>query len=87
MAEREGDDALLEVGADLVRHPRAPALPDPQRLQSPAVDPGLPAVVGRVVDAHLPAGRANADLLRQRGQPQAESEQHVIMRHVCSSLV
>jgi hypothetical protein len=32
MAEREGHDPLLEVGADRVRHSRPPALADPERL-------------------------------------------------------
>src|SRR5438309_12026628 len=35
--ERERDHALLEVRPDLVGHPRAPALPDPQRLKPTAV--------------------------------------------------
>jgi hypothetical protein len=41
MAQREGDDALLEVRADLVGHPRPPALPHRQRLQAPPIDPLL----------------------------------------------
>jgi hypothetical protein len=41
MPEREGDDALLEVRADLVGHPRPPPLADIERLTPPAVDLGL----------------------------------------------
>ena len=85
MPERERDHALLEVRADLVGHPRAPALPDPERLQPPAVDLALQAMVGRVVHSHRPARRAHPDLLGQREQPQAIAEQHVIMRHAAHS--
>src|SRR5215207_9106795 len=78
----EGDDPLLEMGADLVGHPRAAALPDPQSLHAPAVDLALPAVVGRALDPHRPAGgRDVAELLRQGEAAQAESEQHVILSH------
>jgi hypothetical protein len=80
--EGEGDDPLLEVGADLVRHPRSAALAHVQRLQSPAVDLLSQPVVGRVVDAHRPAGRAHPDLIGQREQPPAIAGQHVIMRHL-----
>src|SRR5512144_974359 len=60
--------------ADLVRHPGPPPLPDRQRLEPPAVELALPAIEGRAVDAHLPAGgRHVAQLVRQREQPQPKS--------------
>ena len=73
---------MLEVGADLVRHPRPAALADPQPVEAVALELRLPAVVGGAVDPHLPAGLADvAELLGQGEQPQAESEQHVILCH------
>lgn len=81
VGEREGEDPLLEVGAELVRHPRSSALPDPQRLQAPAVDPALPAVEGGVVDAHCAAGGADADFAREREQARSKAEENVIMGH------
>jgi hypothetical protein len=82
MAERERHDPLLKVRADLVRHPRPPPLPDPERLQPPALDPTLEPVVGRAIDPHRPAGRRDvAELLGQREQAQAKSEQHVMLCH------
>src|SRR5215211_4999898 len=82
MAEREGHDPLLEVGADLVRHPRPPALSDPERLKPPAVDPALEPVVARAVDAHCPASGGDvAELLGQGEQAQAESDEHVMLCH------
>src|SRR5438128_6475512 len=62
MGEAEGHDPLLQVGADLVRHPRTPALSHPQRLKAPAVDLALVAVVGRVVDPHRAACSPDPDL-------------------------
>jgi hypothetical protein len=80
--EREGDHLLLEVGSDLVRHPRPAPLADPQRLEPPAVCLLLEPVVGRAVDAHRPAGGGDvAELLGQREQPQAIAEERVIMGH------
>jgi hypothetical protein len=74
MAEREGHDPLLQVGADLVGHPRPPALAHVERLEPPAVDLPLEPVVGRAVDAHRPAGGGHvAELLGQGEQAQAES--------------
>jgi hypothetical protein len=81
LGKREGEDALLQVRPELVRHPRPAPLPDPERLQTPAVDSPLPAVVGRVVHAHRPAGGADADLCGEREDAQAEAEEHVIIRH------
>jgi hypothetical protein len=77
----EGDDPLLQVRADLIRHPRSAALSDAQRLKAPAVDLMLAAVAGRLVDAHRPAGPTYPNLRCQREQPQAIAEQDVIIRH------
>jgi hypothetical protein len=72
-----------EVGADLVWHPGPAALSDAQRLETPAVDLGLPAVIGRALDPHRPAGgRHIAQLLGQREAAQTESEQRVMLCHV-----
>src|SRR5512132_975054 len=46
MAEAEGEDPVLEVGPELVRHPRAPALSDPKSVESVALKAWLPGVVG-----------------------------------------
>ena len=81
MGQGEGQHALLDVRANLIGHPWAAALADPQRLKPPAVDLLLPAVIGRVVHAHRPARRSHADLRCQREQPQAIAEQDVIIRH------
>ena len=81
MREREGEDALLEVRAELVGHPRPASLSDSERFQAPAIDPPLPAVVGRVVHAHRSTGRSDADLACERKEAQAEAEEDVIMRH------
>src|ERR1700756_2538935 len=45
--QRERDDPLLQVRADLIRHPRPPPLPHVQRLKAPAVDLALPSVIRR----------------------------------------
>ena len=88
MAERERDDPLFQVRADLVGHPRPPALADVERFQAPAVDALLPAVVRRAVDAHRPAGgRHVAQLVGQREQPQTESDEHVMLCHRLPPLV
>jgi hypothetical protein len=82
VAQAEAHDPLLEVGADLVRHPRAPALADPQGLEPVAVEPALEAVVARAVHPHRPAGgRDVAELVGQGEQPQAESDEQVILCH------
>jgi hypothetical protein len=82
MTQREGDDPLLEMRADLVGHPRPPALADVERLQAPAIDLALEAIVGRAIHAHHPARlRHVAQLLGQRKQPQTESDEHVMLSH------
>ena len=83
VAEREGDDPELEVRADLVRHPRPPALADPQAVEAVASSFGFQRVVGGATHPHLPAGlRDVAELLGQGEEPQAVAEQHVIMGHL-----
>src|SRR6187200_889616 len=68
--------------ADLIGHPRAPALSDVQRLKTPTVDLGLEAVISGAVHPHRPARRRNIpELIGQREQPQAKSEQHVMLCH------
>jgi hypothetical protein len=82
VAEGEGEDPVLEVGADLVGHPRPSALAHPQAVEAVALELGLPGVVGRAGDSHRPAGlRDVAELLGQGEQAQPESEQHVILGH------
>jgi hypothetical protein len=81
MAERKGDHPLLQVRADLVRHPRPRALPDPQRLQPPSDRPSASSgnrSSGAPPSADTPGAPRSP---RQREQPQAVAEQHVIMRH------
>jgi hypothetical protein len=80
--ERERHDPLLEVRADLVGHPRTPALAHVEGFQAPAIDPTLEAVVGGAIHAHRAAGgRHVAQLLSEREQPQAESDEHVMLCH------
>src|SRR5262245_8615255 len=82
VAEREGEDPVLEVGPRLVWHPRRPTLANPQAVEAIALELRLPGVIGRARHAHLTAGLGDvAELLGQREQPQAVAEQHVIMRH------
>src|SRR3954447_2297801 len=78
MTEREGDDPALEVRPDLVRHPRAPALADVERLKPPAIDALLQAIVGRPIHTHrrhaaetLPSSSASVN--RRRRNPVSTS--------------
>jgi hypothetical protein len=80
--ERERDDALFRMRPDLVGHPWPAPLADAQRLQTPPVDLGLPAVIRRSVDAHRPACRRDvAQLVGEREQAQAQSDEHVMLCH------
>jgi hypothetical protein len=80
--ERERHDPLLKMRADLVGHPRTPTLAHVEGFQAPAIDAALEAVVGRAIHAHQPArGRHVAQLLGEREQPQAESDEHVMLCH------
>ena len=82
MGQRKGHDPLLQVRADLIRHPGTPTLTHRKRLQPPAVDPSLEPVVSRAVNPHRPAGGGHvAELLGQREKPQPESDQHVMLCH------
>src|SRR5712691_7423441 len=83
-AQRERDHLLLQMRANLVGHPRPPPLADVERLQAPAVDLVLPAVIGRVMDPHRPTRRTDTNLLSEREQPPAIADQHVIIRHALS---
>jgi len=69
LAEREGDDPLLQMRAELVGHPRPAPLPRPQRLKTPTLDLLGPAVVGRMMHPHRTAGRTHTDLPSEREQP------------------
>jgi hypothetical protein len=82
VTQREGDDPLLQMRADLVGHPRAPTLTDVERLEPPAVDALFEAVVGRAVHAHRPTRRRHvAQLVGQREQTKTESDEHVMLSH------
>ena len=70
MAEREGDDPLLDERRELVGHLRPSSLARSQHLQPGPLDLLLPAVVGRVMDTHRAASGTNADLAREREQAQ-----------------
>jgi hypothetical protein len=56
VAEREGDDSLLDQRRELVGHLRAAPLARAQHLEPVPVDLRLPAVVRRAVDAEAAAG-------------------------------
>jgi chorismate-pyruvate lyase len=80
--EREGDDPALQMRADLIGHPWAPTLAHVQRLQAPAIDALLQAVIGRPIHAHRATRRRDvAQLLGQREQAQAKSDEHVMLCH------
>src|SRR5262245_33546636 len=68
--------------ANLVGHPGAPALANVERLKTPTVDALLQAIVGRAIHAHRATrGRDVAQFLGQREQPQAESDEYVMLCH------
>ena len=85
MAEREGDDPLLDERGELVGHARPPPLARTQDLESVPLDHPLPAVVGRAVDAERAAGGADADPPGQVDQLQPVAEEHVILGHAAHS--
>jgi hypothetical protein len=74
VAEREGNDPLLDKRRQLIRQPGPAALPRPQDLQPMPLHPPFPDVVGRAVDPEHPTGLAHARPLRviQHAQPVAE---------------
>jgi len=86
MAEREGNDPLLDERRQLVRHLRAPPLPRPQHLQALPIDLGLPDVVGRAMHAEGTASVADRGATGQVEELQPVAEQHVIMRHATQLL-
>jgi len=61
LAERPGDDAVLNHDRDRVRHLRVPTLSRPQDLKAKAVARVLPAVEGRAVDAMKTAGHGYSE--------------------------
>jgi hypothetical protein len=82
VTEREGDDALLEVGPDLVGHPRPPALAHVERLKTPPIDALFEAVVGRTIHAHRATRRRDvAQLVGRREPAKTESDEHVVLCH------
>ena len=85
MAEREGDDPLLDQRRELVRHPRPAPLARAQRTQALPLDLALPSVVGRAVDTEGAAGGGNPDPAGQVDQLQPVAEQDVILRHATRS--
>jgi len=85
VAEREGDDPLLDQRRELIGHPWSAALARPQRAQALALDPSLPGVVGRTVDTERAAGRGDADPSRQVDQLQPVAEQDIILGHATRS--
>src|SRR5438876_3700128 len=68
MGEREREDALLDMGGELVRHPGRPPLPGTKSLQAPGEDLPLPAVVGGVVDPHRTACCSDVAELSGKGK-------------------
>jgi len=76
MAEREGDDPLLDQRRELLRLPRPSTFARAQNLEPMPLDPSLPAVVGRTVDPEdttsLSDGRARREI--EELQPVAEDD-------------
>ena len=82
VAEGEGHDALLDERTGGVGHARLAALAGPQQLQAVALGLGLPSIVGRVVDAHHPAGGADAaEFLGESERAQSLAVQYVFGGH------
>ncbi len=81
----ERQDPMLHVRRELVRHPRAPALLGPQRLQAPHQDLSTPAVEGRGMHAHDPARLTDvAELTRQGKQSHPLSVDDIIESQAAS---
>ena len=82
LAEGEGNDTLLDERAGGVGHARTAPLAWSQHLQAVVFGLVAPAVVGRVVDAHHPAGGTDAaEFLSERERALAEAVQSVIGGH------
>jgi hypothetical protein len=79
MAEREGDDPLLNQRGELVGLPRPATLARAQELEPMALDPSLPAVVGRPVDPEHAAGLRDRRPCGEVEQLQPVAEEHVIL--------
>jgi hypothetical protein len=82
VAQAEGEDALLDEDARLVRHPRRSTFTGSEHLEPRAQDGGSPAVVGRGMDPEDAARLADvAELGSEAEQPQAEGIEDVIIDH------
>jgi len=75
----EGDDSLLQAGADVVRRPRTAVLAEPQCLEAPAVDAVVAPRADRVVNSQPPARRPDADRRFARKQLTTIAELHIIL--------
>jgi hypothetical protein len=70
VAEGEGDHPLLDQHTGGIGHAGWSTFPWPEDLGAVAVQPPLPAVVGRGVDAHRSTGRPDiAQLIRHGKDP------------------
>jgi hypothetical protein len=85
MAQREGDDPLLNKRGELVGHPRPPALTRTQCTQTLPLDLALPGVVGGTVHTEGTAGSRNPDPPGEVNQLQPVAEEDVILRHATRS--
>ena len=80
VGQGKSQDPLLQHRAGGVGHPRLAPLPWPQNLEPEALSLLAPAVVGRRVDPHRPAGCSYiAHLLGQPQAAQPEPEKRVIL--------
>jgi hypothetical protein len=68
MTQGEGDHSLLDQHAGLIGHPGWPSFPRSQDLWAVPVQLPLPAVEGRGMDAHGPAGGPDIAELAGHGE-------------------
>ena len=78
MAQREGEDALLNERRELIGHPRPAPLARPQGPQPLPLDLPLPNVIGRTVHTEGTAGGTDSDSSGKvdQLQPVAEERHH-----------
>src|SRR5712692_10136076 len=81
MRQREGDDLLLHLARELVRHPGQPVFSGPQDLQTMAEDLAPPAVVAGAVDSELLAASGDADPADVGEQSYPSQVETVILSH------
>jgi hypothetical protein len=86
MAQREGEDALLNERRELIGHPRPAPLARPQGPQPLPLDLPLPNLIGRTVHTEGTAGGTDSDSSGKVDQLQPVAEEHVIMRHATQLL-